>query len=92
MWRVEALTQSQSPYPVNLVPIIFQFFILMQEVSHQSWMICGLWLQLIDRPFLICIVESWLSEDISNLEMSIENYHLTETDMVEVFSFTFMPH
>ena len=32
------------------------------------------------RPSIICIVESWLSEDISNLEMSIENYYLTRLD------------
>ena len=32
------------------------------------------------NPSIICIVESWLSEDISDLEMSIENYHLTRLD------------
>ena len=32
------------------------------------------------KPSIVCIVESWLSEDISDLEMSIENYHLTRLD------------
>ena len=32
------------------------------------------------KPSIVCIVESWLSEGISDLEMSIENYHLTRLD------------
>ena len=32
------------------------------------------------KPSIVCIVESWLSECISDLEMSIENYHLTRLD------------
>ena len=31
-------------------------------------------------PSIVCIVESWLCETISDFELSIENYHLTRFD------------
>ena len=46
-----------------------------------------------DKPDIVCIVELWLSMDISNNEVAIQGYNIIrwiEIDMEEEFEFMFV--
>ena len=49
----------------------------MQGAFCLSWMI---YIAETQNPSMICIVESWLSDEIIDCELSIENYTLTRLD------------
>ena len=68
------LSVSGQPSPNNFSILYFNARSILPKLDD-------LWVAVAaQKPSIVCIVESWLSEDISDLEMSIENYHLTRLD------------
>ena len=65
MWKAQAFNL------VLPVLLVYQSYISMQEASKFDELAAT-----IDalQPIIICIVESWLSEEISDSEISIEGY------------------